>query len=148
MPFVFVLILGRLAAARQLFLVEVGRAWARARPTGLDFLLNKTLNPTLGLGPKPNFFINVVPHEPKLSPTYLINFSSPKKPEPEKIRPDPPLVSWNQNCLPSETPIFDVSIHSRLFHFISNAGWPDEFFKDAQNIAQPIFMQSPNCWKH
>jgi hypothetical protein len=73
---------------------------------GSGFLLNKTQSPStrVGLGPKPNFFIYVVKPEPELSPTYLVNFSSPKKPKPEvlspsptqaqKIRPNPPLAIY------------------------------------------------------
>jgi hypothetical protein len=43
------------------------------------------LSPRVGLGPKPYFFIYIVKPEPepKLSPTYIVTFSSQKKPEPE-----------------------------------------------------------------
>jgi hypothetical protein len=54
----------------------------------LGFLLNKiqSLSPRVGLGPKPDFFKYVVKPkpEPKLSPTYLVNFSSLKKPKLEE----------------------------------------------------------------
>ncbi len=51
------------------------RAWAYNK--------NQILSPRVGLGPKPDFFIYIVKPEPELSPTYLVTFSSPKKPEPE-----------------------------------------------------------------
>jgi hypothetical protein len=54
--------------------LEAGRAWDRARRSGLGLLLHKTqsLSLRVGLGPKPNFFIYVVKPEPKVwspSPT-------------------------------------------------------------------------------
>ncbi len=61
----------------------MGQAWARS--SGSGFLIHKTLSLSLrvGLGPKPDFFIYVVKPKPELSLTYLVNFSSPKKPKPE-----------------------------------------------------------------
>jgi hypothetical protein len=56
--------------------LEVGRAWARR--SGLGFLLHKTQSLRVRLGPKPNFFIYIVKPESKVSPTYFVNFSSPK----------------------------------------------------------------------
>jgi hypothetical protein len=52
---------------------------------GSSFLLNKTQSPSLrvGLEPKPDFFIYVVKPEPELSQTLVVNFSSPKNPEPD-----------------------------------------------------------------
>jgi hypothetical protein len=46
---------------------------------------NQILSLRAGLGPKPDFFIHIVKPEPEpeLSPTYLVTFSSPKKPKPE-----------------------------------------------------------------
>jgi hypothetical protein len=53
----------------------------------LGFLPYKTksLSPRVRLRAKPDFFIYVVKPEaePKLSPTYLVKFSSPNKPEPK-----------------------------------------------------------------
>jgi hypothetical protein len=56
-------------------------AWLEVRG-GPCFLLNKTQSPSprVELGPKPNFFIYVVKPKPKLSPPYLVKFSSPKWP--------------------------------------------------------------------
>ena len=55
-------------------------------------------SPRVRLGPKPNFFIYVVKPEPepKLSPTYLVNFSSPKKSEPKVWSPSPTRAQKNQ----------------------------------------------------
>ncbi len=56
---------------------------------GSGFLIDNTQStspsPRVGLGPKPDFFIYVVKPEPEpeLSLTYLVNFSSLKKPEPK-----------------------------------------------------------------
>jgi hypothetical protein len=63
-------------------LLEVGRACAQARPSGLGFLLHKTQSLMVGLGPKLDFFTYVVKPEPDKSPTCLENFSSLKKPKP------------------------------------------------------------------
>jgi hypothetical protein len=43
------------------------------------------MSPRVGLRPKPNFFTYVVmpKPEPHKSPTFIVNFSSLKKPEPE-----------------------------------------------------------------
>jgi hypothetical protein len=51
----------------------------------VGFFLHETQSPStrVGLGPKPDFFIYVVKPEPEVSPTYLVNFLSPKKPEAE-----------------------------------------------------------------
>jgi hypothetical protein len=63
--------------------LEVGWAWALR--SGSGFLLHKTqsLSPRVRLGPKPNIVIYVVKPEPEESPTYLVIFSSLKKPEPK-----------------------------------------------------------------
>jgi hypothetical protein len=53
---------------------------------GSGFLLNKTTSTRVGLGPKPDFFIYIVKHEPvpNLSPTtYLVNFQARKSPSPK-----------------------------------------------------------------
>ncbi len=85
-------------------------AWARSSGSGSGFLINKTQSPSprVGLGPKDNFFIYVVKPEPKpeLSPTYLVNFSSPKKPEPEVWSPSPTRAQKNQARSTSRTNTF------------------------------------------
>jgi hypothetical protein len=50
---------------------------------GWAYNKNQILSPRVRLRPKPDFFIYIVKPEPELSPTYLVTFSSPKKPEPE-----------------------------------------------------------------
>jgi hypothetical protein len=62
----------------------------------LGFLVWKqTIWQPFGLVPKPNCFIYVVKPkpEPKLCLSDLVNFSSPKKLEPKKFRPNPP-IKW------------------------------------------------------
>ncbi len=46
------------------------------------YIKNQNPSPRVGLGPNPDLFIYIVKTEPKLSLTFLVNFSSPKKPEP------------------------------------------------------------------
>jgi hypothetical protein len=63
---------------------------------GRAYNKNQILSPRVGLGPKPNFFIYIVKPEPELSPTYLVTFSSPKKPEPKSWSPSLTRARKNQ----------------------------------------------------
>jgi hypothetical protein len=63
--------------------VEVGWAFYYIRPKAQAQRSGLGLSPKVGLGPKPNFFTYIVKPEPDISLTYLVNFSSPKKPEPK-----------------------------------------------------------------
>jgi hypothetical protein len=71
--------------------------------------LGLSLSPKFRLGPKPDFFIYVVKPkpEPELSLTYLVNFSSPKKPEPELWSPSPTRAQKNQ-ARSTSTPLYNV----------------------------------------
>jgi hypothetical protein len=64
-----------------------GSGMSPSLSSDLGFLPYKTksLSPRVRLRAKPDFFIYVVKPEaePKLSPTYLVKFSSPNKPEPK-----------------------------------------------------------------